>query len=695
MNEITTQAPEAKQTLTTTFPRILHGGDYSPEQWSPDLWQQDMQLMRQAHCNSMSLGIFAWAKLETEAGQFTFDWLDRAMDLLAENGHVAVLSTPSAAPPIWMAQRYPEIRRVGEDGERYAAGNRVNYCQSSPQYRELVARIDRKLAERYAGHPALAVWHISNEYCFHCYCDTCQREFRKWLKRRYGSLDALNHAWWSTFWSQSYTAWEQIEAPGGKRIFSMEAQRIDWNRFQTEQMVGFMKNEIAAVREFSKDIPCTTNFMGTHEPLDYWKFVPELDIISHDSYPAYHAQAEMWKTAANEAFAFDMLRAMKDGRPWMLMESTPSSANWMEVGRLKHPGIHQLASLQAVAHGSDTVLYFQWRKGLGGREKFHGAVVDHASDSHSRVFREVAELGTILEKLKPVLGAETKPEVAVIYDWENRWAIDATCGPRKEGKDYLETCQEHYQEFWRRGIPVDVVNMDADFTKYKLVIAPMLYMVRTGVGERLTRFVEDGGTLLATYWSGITDDSSLCFQTGFPGPLREVLGIRSEEMDVLYDAQRVSVAPTADSGFSEPWEARIFCDLIHAEGAQVLAEYASEFYAGRPALTRHSFGAGTAWYAAFRGEAGFLSDLTGRLVDEAGLRRLIETDLPVGVTAQVREQGDRRFLFVMNFSNQAQVIDLGSESYRDLASDRVLSASVSLERYGVLVLESSDKNPDE
>jgi beta-galactosidase len=687
MNEKSTQTTRAPSPAITPFPRILHGGDYSPEQWSPELWQQDMKLMRQAHCNSMSLGIFAWAKLETEAGQFTFDWLDRAMDLLAENGHVAVLSTPSAAPPIWMAQRYPEIRRVGEDGERYAAGNRVNYCQSSPQYRELVARIDRKLAERYAGHPALAVWHISNEYCFHCYCDTCQREFRKWLKRRYGSLDALNHAWWSTFWSQSYTAWEQIEAPGGKRIFSMEAQRIDWNRFQTEQMVGFMKNEIAAVREFSTDIPVTTNFMGTYEPLDYWKFVPELDIISHDSYPAYHDQDDMWKTAANEAFAFDMLRAMKDGRPWMLMESTPSSANWMQVGRLKHPGIHKLASLQAVAHGADTVLYFQWRKGLGGREKFHGAVVDHAGDSNSRVFREVAELGAILEKLDAVPGAETKPEVAIIYDWENSWAIDATCGPRKEGKDYHKTCREHHRAFWRRGIPVDVVNMDADFTKYKLVIAPMLYMVRAGVGERLTRFVEDGGTLLATYWSGITDDSSLCFQTGFPGPLREVLGIRSEEMDVLYDEQVVPVAPTADSGFSESWEARIFCDLIHAEGAEVLAEYASEFYAGRPALTRNRHGKGSAWYVAFRGDDVFLDDLTGRIAGEAGLRTILNTILPEGVTVQARTDGRREFVFLLNFTREEQSVDLGTTSFREITTNQMLSGRVALSGYGARVLE--------
>ncbi len=670
------------------FPHFLHGGDYSPEQWSPEVWAQDMQLMRKAHCNSLSLGIFAWVHLEPEEGKYTFDWLDRMMDLMADNGYPVVLATPSAAPPIWMAQKYPEIRRVGEDGERYAAGNRVNFCPSSPLYRERVGRLDAKLAERYATHPALAVWHISNEYCFHCYCEICQREFRNWLQRRYGTLEALNRAWWTAFWSQSYTAWEQIEAPGGKRIFSMEAQRVDWNRFQSEQMVGFMKNEIAAVREFSQGIPVTTNFMGTHEPLNYWKFAPELDVVAHDSYPAYHDREEMWKTAANEAFVFDMLRAMKDGQPWMLMESTPSSANWMAVGKLKRPGIHRLASLQAVAHGADTVLYFQWRKGLGGREKFHGAVVDHASDSDSRVFQEVAELGEILEKLAPVVGTSIQPEVAIIYEWENRWAIDATCGPRKEHKDYLETCQNHYRAFWQRGIPVDVVSMEADFAKYKLVVAPMLYMVRQGVGERLARFVADGGTLLTTYWSGIVDDSALCFQTGFPGPLRQLLGIRSEELDVLYDDEAVPVTPTAASGFTDPWQARIFCDLIHAESADVLATYAGEFYAGRPAMTRHQFGKGAAWYVAFRGDDRFLADLTDRLIAESYLQPALDTVLPAGVTAQMRTAGARRFVFLLNFTKRPQTVDLGPHSYHELITGRILAGSASLEGYGVLVIEN-------
>jgi beta-galactosidase len=671
---------------------LLHGGDYSPEQWSPETWEEDLHLMDKAHCNTLSLGIFAWAHLEPEAGRYEFDWLDTMMDQVAKAGKFVVLSTPSAAPPIWMAQAYPDIRRVDEDGGRYHAGNRVNFCPTSPRYRDLVTRIDRELAKRYAAHPALKLWHVSNEYCFHCFCDQCQAEFRNWLKARYGTLENLNHAWWAAFWSQRYTEWDQIEAPGGKRIFCMEAQWVDWKRFQTGQMVGLMKTEIAAIREYSSDVPATTNFMGTHEPLNYWKFVPELNVISHDSYPAYHDRPDNWRTAANEAFHFDMLRAMGGGAPWIMMESTPSSANWMEVGKLKRPGVHLNASIQAVAHGSDSVLYFQWRKGLGGREKFHGAVVDHYSDTESRVFRDVTEVGIALEKIQAVCGATTHPEVGIIYDWENRWAIDATCGMRKQKKDCLETCQAHYQAFWQRGVPVDVVSMDADFTRYKVVIAPMLYMVREGVGQRLTSFVEAGGTLVATYWSGIVDDSTLCFTTGFPGPLREVLGIRSEELDVLYDDETVDVLPSPHSGFADTYPAGIFCDLIHAESAEVMATYGSEFYAGRPAITRNSHGKGAAWYVAFHADDKFLSDLADRLIKDAGLHPVLDTAarLPIGVTAQMRTRGEREFVFVMNFTNQPQTVDLGSKSYSDMLKEGTLSGTVEMEGYAVLVLEKTD-----
>ena len=671
--------------VNPAFPFFLHGGDYSPEQWSPEVWDQDLQLMKEAHCNSLSLGIFAWANLEPEEGRYTFDWLDAMMERMERHRYPVVLATPSAAPPIWMAKAYPEIRRVEEDGERHAPGNRVNFCPTSPIYRAKVGAINRELARRYGRHPMLYAWHVSNEYCFHCYCDLCQAAFRDWLKKRYGTLEALNEAWWAHFWSQRFTAWDQIEPPGGKRIFSMEGLVVDWHRFQTDQLVDFMRHEIAALRPHSPSVPTTTNLMGPHLQFDYWKVAAELDVVSLDSYPAYHDRPDTWKTASESSFTYDMYRTFKKG-PWLLMESTPSSANWMSVMKLKRPGLHLLSSLQAVAHGADSVQYFQWRKGRGGREKFHGAVVDHASDAQSRVFRDVAETGALLEQLTPVIGTTSPARVAVIYDWDNRWTVDATCGPRREKKNYYGVCNDFYRPFWKRGISVDVVNHDADFSSYDLVVAPMLHMVHEGVGERLTAFVEKGGTLVTTYWSGIVDGRTLCFTDGFPGPLRKVLGIRSEEMDALYEDESVPVAMAPASGLGGPYRASLLCDLIHAEGAEVVGTYAGEFYAGRPALTVNRYGQGRAWYVAFRGDDAFHDALFGRILAEVGVEPALAAPLPEGVTAQRRTDGEREFVFVMNFAREPRTVDLGAGG-KALPGGQSLAGRMDVPAYGSVIFE--------
>jgi beta-galactosidase len=342
-------------------------------------------------------------------------------------------------------------------------------------------------------------------------------------------------------------------------------------------------------------------------------------------------------------------------------------SNWLPVAKLKRPGVHRLTSLQAVAHGSDTVQYFQWRKSRGSMEKFHGAVVDHAGHENTRVFRDVTEVGELLAKLDPILGTSVQPEVAVVYDWENGWAIADAKGPRRD-KDYLPTCQNHYRQFWSRGVPVDVIDMDCDFSPYRLLITPMLYMVRGGVGERIERFVESGGVFVTTYWSGIADENDLCFTGGFPGPLRKVLGIRTEEIDALYDEDRNRVVPSEGNslGLVGRYEARDLCDLIHPETAEVLATYGDDFYAGRPALTVNSLGVGRALYIASRNDESFLSDFYGALAKDLNLKRAVETDLPQGVTAQLRTDGERRFVFLLNFKPTPQTVRLGSETFADL-----------------------------
>lgn len=665
-------------------PFILHGGDYNPEQWleQPEILAEDLRLMKQANVNVCTVGVFSWAMFEPREGEFDFGWMDRVLDGLASSNIAAVLATPSGAKPNWMARRYPEIRRVDKNGQRDPQRGRHNHCMTSPVYRQKCTIMNTRLAERYGRHPAVAMWHVSNEYGGECYCDLCKAAFRKWLQQRYGTLDRLNQSYWSRFWSHQYGDWEEIDHIDT----SVHGLALDWKRFMTDQTVDFFRHESAPLRRITPHLPVTVNMMGMYEWLNYWKFVPHVDVISWDSYPGWHQGEDDLLAAQWTAFIHDLNRSMKH-RPFMLMESTPSVTNWLDISPLKRPHMHRLSSLQAVAHGSDAVMYFQWRKSRGSFEKFHGAVVDHAGGAETRTFREIAELGRELTRLSDVTGAMPRAHAAVVFDWENRWALNASAGPRNTEKNIDHTCVEHYAPLWQRGIACDVIDMDQPFDGYRLLIAPMLYMVRPGVQERIAKFVENGGTFVTTYHSGVVDESDLCFLGGFPGgrgsPLRRVLGIWAEELDALPAHRKQAVVATDGNGagLTGSYAARHYCDLIHLEGATALAHYESDFYAGRPAVTVNRFGKGRAFYVAARLDARFTDDLISHAA--ADLPRAVDAPLPAGVSATTRGE----FVFVMNFNNAPVTIDLKREHADVLTGSRL--TSLDLPPYGAAVLRQS------
>ena len=668
------------------FDKILHGGDYNPDQWReyPDILKEDIRLMQLSKCDLFSVGIFAWSALEPREGEFNFGWLDKVLDDLNAAGRKVLLATPSGARPAWMSKKYPEVLRTNVDDSKNHHGGRHNHCMTSPIYREKVRIINTELAKRYGDHPAVVGWHISNEYSGECFCPLCVDEFRKYLKKKYGNIEELNRAYWSDFWSHRYNDFDEIEPPFTRGEGSIDGLRLDWKRYCTLQTVDFMKEECAPLKEFAPEKPITANFMEIFGGLDYWRFTDVIDVASWDSYPKFRGDDSDYEMMLNTCFMHDLSRSFLK-KPFLLMESTPSLVNWSDVNRMKRPGVHKLSSITAVAHGSDSVQYFQWRQSRGSFEKHHGAVVNHEGTENNRVFSEVAELGDILEKLKNVAGSMNKAEAAIIYDWDNRWALNFAQSYHKGDKQYVEVCVENYRALKRHGINVDIVESDSDLSAYKLVIAPMMYLMKPDTDKRIREFVQNGGIFVTTYASCITDENSLCILGGFPGRLRDVLGIWAEETDVLYPDQKNRIVFTDGTEY----DCGFLCDIVHTEGAETLAVYGDDFYKGTPAITCNGFGKGKAYYVASRAENKMLEAFFGSLINQAGIYRPAgNTDvLPENVYVTEREKDGVKTIFVMNYSTGKKTVTLKNAEYTNALTGEKVSSSVCLEPWGISILQ--------
>lgn len=662
------------------FDFVVHGGDYNPDQWmaSKEVWDEDMRLMKLAHINSATVAIFAWDKLEPEEGVYNFEWLDEIMDKCYENGISVILATPSGARPAWLAQKYPEVLRVEETGIRNEYGVRHNHCLTSPVYREKVRNINRKLAERYKNHPALKMWHISNEYSGDCHCPLCRQAFRDWVRDYYhNDLDELNEKWWNGFWAHTVTDWSQVDSPKFRGENHVSAMKLCWKRFVTDSYISFYENEIAPLREITPDIPITTNFMRMYSGIDYQRFASHLDIISWDNYPSWQTGSNT-DVAAETAFVHDVFRSMKDGKPFFMMESTPGIVNWKPVNKIPKPGLQEAGAIQAVAHGADSVQYFQWRKARGGHEKFHGAVVDHCGHENTRIFRDITRLGTVLEKLDGVTGGRSNAKAAVICDWENKWATDYFCGYNNEHRDYIDECLKWYTPFYKRGICTDVISMDADFSKYDVIAAPFLYMLKDGTAEKIENYVKNGGRFIGTYLTGVVDTDDRSFLGGLPGgKLREVFGIWCEETDSI-PADLESFA----SFNKKSYKIDHVCDIIHSEGADILGKYESDFYAGMPSVTVNGYGNGRAYYVAFRNDGDLADDFCRMIIDESGIKP--DTDIKGDDGIDIRKRGD--YTFIINFSGEAKSIFLDKE-YENVITGEKVKGEIQLPDCGYIIVK--------
>lgn len=675
------------------FPHIVHGADYNPDQWlsRPDILSEDLRLMKLAGMNSATLAIFAWSAIEPEEGVFRLEWLDKIIDELYAQGSYVVLATPSAARPAWLDAKYPEAMRTHADGLKETHGRRHNHCMSSPIFREKVRIIDTALAEHYKDNPAVKLWHISNEFSGECFCPLCRENFRKFLRKRYlNDINLLNEQWWSAFWSHTYTSFDQIDPPSYLGETSLYGLNLDWKRYTTDITCDFMQAEIDTVKAITPDIPVTTNMMGTYPGIDYWKMAKHLDVASWDAYPQFDGTAGVSDSdlATSIGMVHSLTRSLLH-KPFMIMESTPSAVNWVKpVCRMKRPGVHYLSSMQMIGHGSDTIQYFQWRKSRGGEEKFHGAVVDHEGSEHSRVFREVAKLGEDLKKLDEIVGTDTKSQAAIIFDWENRWALDTFMGLRTY-RGYVETVAECFGGFFNHAVNVEFLPADGDFSSYKLVVAPMLYALSEETIDKLERYVREGGTLVATYLTGYVNENDLCFLGGFPGgKLRKVFGIWNEEIDCLRDDQTVRCRYEENElGLSGEFSAKHFCEVLHLEGAKTIASYEEDFYAEMPVITVNSYGRGRAYYIGARQSKEELEKLIVSVCSKEKVVRIVPDTLPEGVKVISRTDYENEYIFITNYNTDNRTVDLGDRAGIDLLTGRHLCGKIEIAPRGVFVLK--------
>ena len=671
--------------LFPKIPVILHGGDYNPDQWldRPDILEDDIKMMKKAGVNTATVGVFSWSALEPQEGNFQFGWLHDIMDKLYENGIYTVLATPTGARPAWMDEKYPSVLRVEKDGRRNHHSGRHNHCMSSLEYRALVEKMDTKLAQEFGNHPGLILWHISNELGGECYCDSCKKRFQEYLRAKYhNNIEELNKQWWTSFWSRRFDSFEQIEPPYDNGEHSILGLNLDWKRFNSWNMKDYLAFERRILKKYTPQVPATANFMKLFEQLDYVDLAKEIDIISWDGYPSWNNDYETpADTAAELSFDHAVMRSLKKDKPFMLMESTPSLVNWHSVNKLKRPGILRASSIQTIGCGSDTVQYFQWRKGRGAAEQFHGAVVDHLGRDDTRVFKEVSEVGELLKKLAPVTGSRVASKAAVLFDWSNRWAIKDMQGMAHDTKNYEKEVRKFYNIHLKKGINADIVFPLEDLSSYSLVVLPMYYAVSKEAGAWLKEYVKNGGTVVVTYLTAYVNENTLAYLGGFPGAgLGEVFGLYAEELDTLYPTDSNAVLMKDGNKAI----VKDYCELIKLTGAEVLGTYESDFYAGMPAVTVHSYGNGKAYYIGTRMEEEDLIKFFTPIWSECGIK---EKELPEGVEYLTRTAEDgSTFDFYVNYNAMPAIVQLSKDG-TNLLNGEAVSGKVEILPFNAIVVK--------
>lgn len=659
------------------------GVDYYPEQWPEERWPIDAQLMKEANFNVVRLAEFAWSRMEPSEGQYDFDWLDRAIDILQSNGMRVVLGTPTASAPPWLMNKDPELYRVREDGQRVTFGNRREYCPNHPLYHEHTRRIVTKMAEHYADHPAVIGWQIDNEFGDRCYCPTCAKSFQTWLRGRYEALEELNQKWGTNFWSHVYSDWTEIPLPITTGGSPNPGLALDFYRFSSDSYVVYQQLQIDILRGLCPGHFITHNLMGfTYDKLNYFDLARNLDFVSWDNYPRMQWTMERGMDPSLMALSLDTMRGLKSKNIW-IMEQQAGQGGWEMLSVSPRPGELRLWAYQAIAHGADAIIFFRWRTARFGTEQYWHGLLDHDARPGRR-YEEIKRMGAEIKEIgDEILGAQKKSQVAMLLSYDSRFAFQIQQNnPRFQ---YPEHFHQIYRAFYHQHASIDIAAPNADLSSYKLVIAPALHLVTDVIAKNLKRYVQAGGVLVVSQRSGVKDESNAVVNQRLPGLLAEICGVEVEEYDSLSSHMRNEIEFTLpELAETACLNVGILCDILKPTSATVVARYRQDYYAGQPAITVNQFGAGRAVYIGAVGDGQLYDVLAKWLLEITSIQNTFTT--PPGVELSQRMQGDKMLHFVLNHQDTPQTIHL-ENNFTNLLSKQSLQGDMQLEPFDVLILE--------
>ena len=664
------------------LPPMAFGGDYNAEQWPETVHADDVERMAEAGVTAVTVGVFAWPMIEPSPGVFEFTWLDTLMDRLHNAGIKVILATPTASPPTWFSATHPESLPVTDQGVRLGYGARESFCPSSPAYRAASARVAQAMADRYSDHPALALWHIGNEYGAHvgaCYCTTSDLAFRNWLRLRYEDLDNLNEAWGTSFWGQTYIDFEHITVPRQAPMPVNPAQQLDFRRFTVDEFIQCYRDERDAIRQHCTEVPITTNFMtSTCTNLDYWRWAGEVDVVANNHY----LTAADPQSYLGLSLSADLSRGLAGEGSWLLMEHSTSAVNWQPRNTAKRPGEMTRNTLAHIARGADSALFFQWRASRYGGEKFHSAMLPHAGPN-SRVWHEVRELGAKLAALGEVTGTSVQTDVAVIWDYECEWALDLEYRPSVDVRA-RDAHDRWYAALWRAKRTVRYLPPGPIPPEMPVVFVPSLYLCSTETAKALHEYVTGGGTVVVGFFSGIVDEHDAIHPGPFGVALADTLGLQIEEFHPLLEAEQIGLHPIQPSGGAAELTASVWSEHVVCTSAEPQWLFADGPDAGLPALTRHQVGLGSAWYLATRPDPQTLDALVRLVSEDAGLPAARE--VPAELEMVRRTGDDRSYLFLINHSPEPVTID---GKGLDLLTGALHDGQVTVPSGGVVVLRET------